>query len=231
VENPQPDSPITILAETNFHTYRGRLGIKPADCRARLCIIGKTGIGKSALLANLARQDATNGEAFALLDPQSDLAEQVLSFLPEESQPALIYFNGPDTGNLLAFNSFEATGTHYRPLLVPSVITLFKSPTAVDLDAQVEQFAVLAIGYCHVEHPGEDGPPDVLGMVLTRLRTLVVTFALWRNRLAISIWTLRVLRARSLISAKAIPSNVPENSTDTASIRPGNPDSQLFRCR
>jgi hypothetical protein len=62
--------------------------------------------------------------------PQSGLAGQVLRFVPEESQPALIYFNVPDTGNLLAFNSFEATETHWRPSVVSSVITVFKSPAA-----------------------------------------------------------------------------------------------------
>jgi hypothetical protein len=159
--------------------------------------------------------------------PQSGLAGQVLRFVPEERQPDLIYFNVPDTGDLLAFNSFEATETHWRPSVVSSVITVFKSPAAVDLDVQVEQFSMLAIGDCHVGHPCKDGPLDVPG-VLTHQRTLVVTSALWRNHLAISVWTLNVLKARSMISAKALLLNVHENSTDTASIRPGNPDSQLF---
>jgi septin family protein len=87
VEKPQPDNRITLLAETNFHNHRRRSEIKPADRRAHIYIIGKTGIGKSTFLANLARQDATNGDAFALLDPQSDLAEQVLSFVAEERHP------------------------------------------------------------------------------------------------------------------------------------------------
>jgi hypothetical protein len=84
--------------------------------------------------------------------------------VPKERHPDLTYFNVPDTGNLLAFNSFEATGTHYRRSVVPSVVTAFKSPAAVDLEVQVQQCAVLAIGDCHVGHPCEDGPLDVLGI-------------------------------------------------------------------
>jgi ABC-type lipoprotein export system ATPase subunit len=47
-------------------------------------VIGKTGTGKSTLISNLAHQDASNGEGFALLDPHGDLVEQVLQSIPEE---------------------------------------------------------------------------------------------------------------------------------------------------
>jgi type IV secretory pathway VirB4 component len=71
VEKSQPDNRITLLAETNLRNHRRRFGIKPADRRAHIYIIGKTGTGKSTLIANLARQDATNGGGLALLDPRT----------------------------------------------------------------------------------------------------------------------------------------------------------------
>src|SRR5947209_20520660 len=109
MESERPDKRITLLAETNFHAQRRRFGIKRADGRAHMYIIGKTGTGKSTLIANLARQDASNGEGFALLDPHGDLVEQVLKLMPEERQSDLIYFNVPDTAHLLAFNPLEAS--------------------------------------------------------------------------------------------------------------------------
>src|SRR5437899_1872292 len=87
----RPHNQITALAETNFRGQRRRFGIKRADCRAHMYIIGKTGTGKSTLIANLARQDALHGEGFALLDPHGDLVEQVLKLVPEEWQRDLIY--------------------------------------------------------------------------------------------------------------------------------------------
>src|SRR5467141_2801057 len=93
---------ITALAETNFRNQRRRFGIKRADRRAHMYIIGKTGTGKSTLIANLARQDALNGEGFALLDPHGDLVEQVLKSVPEGRKHDLTYFNVPDTAHLLA---------------------------------------------------------------------------------------------------------------------------------
>src|SRR2546426_527665 len=122
----QQDNQITLLAETNFRAQRRRFGIKRADRRAHLYIIGKTGTGKSTLIANLARQDALHGEGFALLDPHGDLVEQVLRLMPEERQRDLIYVNVPDTAHLLAFNPLEASQAGFRPLVASGLISVFK---------------------------------------------------------------------------------------------------------
>src|SRR5437773_11526270 len=107
---------ITALAVTNFRNDRRRFGIKRADRRAHVYIIGKTGTGKSTLIANLARQDLVHGEGFALLDPHGDLVEQVLRSVPEERQGDLIYFNVPDTAHAVAFNPLESSQPAFRPL-------------------------------------------------------------------------------------------------------------------
>src|SRR5207253_11066141 len=109
MERPGSDNRITALAVTNFRNEHRRFGIKRADRRAHMYIIGKTGTGKSTMIANLARQDAVNGEGFALLDPHGDLVEQVLRLVPKHRQQDLIYFNVPDTAHLLAFNPLEAS--------------------------------------------------------------------------------------------------------------------------
>src|SRR3989475_3913621 len=127
MESERPDKRITLLAETNFHAQRRRFGIKRADRRAHMYIIGKTGTGKSTLIANLARQDTVNGEGLALLDPHGDLVEQVLRFVPEgRRQHDLIYFNVPDTAHLLAFNPLEASQAGFRPLVASGLISVFK---------------------------------------------------------------------------------------------------------
>src|SRR5438094_6714933 len=113
----QGQEPVTALAETTFRNDHRRFGIKRADRRAHLYIIGKTGTGKSTLIANLARQDLVHGEGFALLDPHGDLAENVLNFVPEERRADLIYFNVPDTAHPLAFNPFESAQSAFRPLV------------------------------------------------------------------------------------------------------------------
>src|SRR5437879_1730725 len=93
---------------------------------SHMYVIGKTGTGKSTLIANLARQDALNGEGFALLDPHGDLVEQVLRGMPEERRPDLIYFNVPDAARLLAFNPLESAQGVFRPLVASGLISVFK---------------------------------------------------------------------------------------------------------
>src|SRR5437667_1442888 len=126
MEKPQADNRITALAVTNFRNDRRRFGIKRADRRAHMYLIGKTGTGKSTLIANLARQDLVRGEGFALLDPHGDLVEQVLKFLPKERQHDLIYFNVPDTAHPLAFNPLESGQPALKPLVASGIISVFK---------------------------------------------------------------------------------------------------------
>ena len=74
---------ITYFAKTNFRNEAKPFGIKRADRRAHMYLIGKTGTGKSTLMENLIGQDIQNGEGLALLDPHGDLVEKVLTAIPE----------------------------------------------------------------------------------------------------------------------------------------------------
>src|SRR2546426_10871500 len=91
-----PDDRITYIARTNFRNEGRLFGIRQADRRHHMYVIGKTGTGKSTLLETLIRQDITDGQGLALLDPHGDLVERVLAAVPEHRREDLIYFNVPD---------------------------------------------------------------------------------------------------------------------------------------
>src|SRR5437016_767765 len=129
---------ITAIAETNFRSDRRRFGIKRADRSAHMYIIGKTGTGKSTLIANLAKQDLVHGEGFALLDPHGDLVDHVLQFVPEGRHGDLIYFNVPDTTHPLAFNPLESTQPALRPLVASGIISVFKKMWAESWGPRME---------------------------------------------------------------------------------------------
>src|SRR5207244_4146253 len=137
-QRPASDKRTPAISQTNFRNEHHRFGIKRADRRAHMYIIGKTGTGKSTLIANLARQDLVHGEGFALLDPHGDLAQHVLRLVPEERQGDLIYFNVPDTAHPLGFNPLESTQPALRPLVASGLISVFKKTWAESWGPRME---------------------------------------------------------------------------------------------
>jgi hypothetical protein len=117
---------VSVFAETNWRNQRKRFGIRQADRRAHMYVIGKTGTGKSTLLSTLLRQDLEEGRGVALLDPHGDLAERVLEWVPESRRDDLIYFNVPDPTKTLAFNPLETVPQHKRPVTASGLVEVFK---------------------------------------------------------------------------------------------------------
>jgi hypothetical protein len=120
------ENEIRFFAETNFRNQRVRFGIKQADRRAHMYILGKTGTGKSTLLETLVRQDIASGQGLALLDPHGDLVEKVLAQLPEHRKDDLIYFNVPDDSHVLGINPLESLSPSKRPLAASGLLEVFK---------------------------------------------------------------------------------------------------------
>lgn len=126
MELPQQDNPITLIGRTNFRNQHKAFGIRQADRRAHMYIIGKTGTGKSTLLETMIRQDIEAGRGVALVDPHGDLSERVLDRFPEERKADLIYFNVPDASRPIAFNPLESVPPAKRPLAAAGVLEVFK---------------------------------------------------------------------------------------------------------
>src|SRR5215813_1590688 len=120
------DNRISHFGQTNFRNERKMFGIKRADRRAHMYVIGKTGTGKSTLLETLIRQDIENGEGLALLDPHGDLIEKVLRAAPGKRKADLIYFNVPDRANALGFNPLERVAPDKRSLAAAGLLDAFK---------------------------------------------------------------------------------------------------------
>ena len=63
---------VTYLGRVDFRKDVPPFGIKREDRFSHIYAIGKTGTGKSTLLAGMALQDLANGSGFALIDPLGD---------------------------------------------------------------------------------------------------------------------------------------------------------------
>lgn len=121
----RPSDPITYFARTTFRNEGRRFGIRRADRRHHLYVIGATGTGKSTLLRTLILQDMWNGEGCALFDPHGDLAEEVVSCVPACRQSDLLYLDVP-AGRDWHFNPLAGVPEERQALAAAGLVEVFK---------------------------------------------------------------------------------------------------------
>jgi CxxC-x17-CxxC domain-containing protein len=117
---------ITILGETTFRNQRKRFGIKLDDRRRHIYIIGKTGMGKTALLENMAIQDILAGRGLGFIDPHGEAAEELLDYIPKNRINDVVYFNPADIDFPIAFNVMERVNPEHRHLVAAGLMGVFK---------------------------------------------------------------------------------------------------------
>ncbi|MCA9369832.1 DUF87 domain-containing protein [Candidatus Woesebacteria bacterium] len=84
------------FAKTIYKNSPTIYGIKRPDRRRHMYVIGKTGTGKSTLLANMAIHDIKKGEGLCVIDPHGDLVETLLDYIPSHRINDVVYFNSSD---------------------------------------------------------------------------------------------------------------------------------------
>jgi type IV secretory pathway VirB4 component len=72
-EEPQK---LIYIGEVTWRGQNTKFGIKTDDRRRHMYLVGKTGMGKSNLLENMAIQDIQNGNGVAFIDPHGEAAEK-----------------------------------------------------------------------------------------------------------------------------------------------------------
>ncbi|MFH0804138.1 MAG: type IV secretion system DNA-binding domain-containing protein [Candidatus Zambryskibacteria bacterium] len=117
---------ITYFAETDARNKRVKFGIKAEDRLRHIYSIGKTGMGKSTMLENMAIQDIQNGEGMAFLDPHGKTADLLLDYVPEHRIKDVIYFAPFDTEFPISFNVMEDVGPDKRHLVVSGLMSAFE---------------------------------------------------------------------------------------------------------
>lgn len=117
---------VTYFAETDSRNKKIPFGIKAKDRTRHVYVIGKTGMGKSTLLENMAVQDIKNGEGMAFIDPHGKTAELLLEYIPEHRIKDIVYFAPFDTEYPLSFNVLESVDPDKRHLVVSGLMSTFK---------------------------------------------------------------------------------------------------------
>ncbi len=117
---------ITYFAATHTRGQHRAFGIRAKDRTKHMYVIGKTGMGKSTMLENLAIQDIQNGEGVCFIDPHGSTAEKLLDFIPQERIKDVVYFAPFDTEYPIGFNVMEDVGYDNRHLVVSGLMGVFE---------------------------------------------------------------------------------------------------------
>ncbi len=116
----------TPIGLTNWRNKNQTFYIKDADRLGHIYVLGKTGVGKSTLLLNMAISDIQKGKGLCIIDPHGDIAETILHYIPQERLEDVIYFNPKDIEYPIAFNPLKGVHPNYHHLVASGLISTFK---------------------------------------------------------------------------------------------------------
>lgn len=114
-----------------LNTYRGvskDVHLKDEDAMRHLYIIGKTGMGKTALIVNLASYHIQKGRGVCIVDPHGDLIEDTLATMPRERADDVIVFDPSDLERPVGLNILDYDRNHpeQKDFVVGEMIRIFE---------------------------------------------------------------------------------------------------------
>ncbi|MES3005358.1 MAG: type IV secretion system DNA-binding domain-containing protein [Patescibacteria group bacterium] len=147
------DEKVTYFGETDARNKRVKFGIRAKDRSRHMYAIGKTGMGKSTLLENLAVQDIRDGNGLAFIDPHGKSADLLLEYIPKERINDVIYFAPFDMEYPVSFNVMEDVGAERRHLVSSGLMSAFKKIWVDAWSARME-YILNNIMLALLEYPG-----------------------------------------------------------------------------
>ncbi len=139
---------ISLFGKTKFRHTEKIFGIKPDDRRRHMYVVGKTGMGKTNLIQNMAIQDIHAGRGVAIIDPHGELAEECLKAVPSHRIGDVIYFNPSDREFSVGFNLLDCRDPEMRDLVASGVVGVFQKLWASSWGVRLEntlRHAVLSL--------------------------------------------------------------------------------------
>lgn len=116
---------INFFAKTLFKNHETIFGIKDVDRLRHIWTVGKTGTGKSTMIANMVIDDFKKGRGVAVIDPHGDLCDDILDYIPKSRINDTIYFNPADRDFPINVNPLEVVNREEAELVVSGLMSIF----------------------------------------------------------------------------------------------------------
>lgn len=101
-------------------------GIERRDRMRHMYVVGKSGSGKSKFLELIARQDIAYGHGLCFIDPQGEIIDALLDFIPENRVKDVSLIDLTDTDHPVAVNPFFGMSGPLKHQYVEFLVSVFK---------------------------------------------------------------------------------------------------------
>jgi hypothetical protein len=143
---------VSFIGRTNYvaalEEKKFVFGIKRADRRRHLYIIGKSGVGKSKMLELFMRQDITYGHGVCLIDPHGDVISAILDYIPKERINDVCIIDPTDLNFPASFNPLANVDPFFKFQLTQGLIEVFQKQFGANWTPRLEhvfRFTCLAL--------------------------------------------------------------------------------------
>lgn len=135
-------APISLKGNTHFDFILGNnvhhgvvtpIGLTKTERERHMFVVGATGSGKTNMLKSIIVQNIRNNEGVAVVDPHGDLAQELLTYIPEGRINDVVYFNPDDLAYPIGLNVLELTHglegdelVREKDLVTEAVVSIFR---------------------------------------------------------------------------------------------------------
>ncbi|MDP3794238.1 MAG: type IV secretion system DNA-binding domain-containing protein, partial [Candidatus Uhrbacteria bacterium] len=116
-----------LLGYSEYRGHRYAVRMKQPDRRRHMYIIGKSGSGKSVLMASIIKQDIEEGRGVCVIDPHGELVDECLEYVPKERADDVILVDPGDYERPIGLNMLEYDQRHpqLRTFVINEMLKIF----------------------------------------------------------------------------------------------------------